>query len=288
MIKKGIILAGGTGTRLSPITKSTNKQLIPLYDKPMIFYSLSTLMLANIREILIIVNKGKTNSFKELLGNGSRFGVKIIYKEQLRPIGIPDAFNVGKSFIKKSNVCLILGDNFFYGSGLTGILEQAIRFNEGCQIFLKDVPNPENYGVAYLKKKKIINIIEKPNNAKSSKAITGLYFFDNKVTSFLKFLKKSKRGELEITDLIKLYKKTNHLNFTAFGRGVVWSDVGKIDDLYNVSNYIASTEKVQEIKIACLEEIALKKKWINRFQVKKNINFYGNNSYSNYLKKLIK
>ena len=288
MINKGIILAGGTGTRLSPITKSTNKQLIPLYDKPLIFYSLSTLMLANIREILIIVNKGKTKSFKELLGNGSRFGVKIIYKEQLRPIGIPDAFNVGKSFIKKSNVCLILGDNFFYGSGLTGILEQAIRFNQGCQIFLKDVPNPENYGVAYLKKKKIINIIEKPNNAKSSKAITGLYFFDNKVTSFLKFLKKSKRGELEITDLIKLYKKTNHLNFTEFGRGIVWSDVGKIDDLYNISNYIASTEKVQEIKIACLEEIALKKKWINKLQVKKNINFYGNNSYSNYLKKLIK
>ena len=288
MIKKGIILAGGTGSRLSPITKSINKQLIPVYDKPLIFYSLSVLMLANIREILIIVNKGKIKFFKELLGNGFRYGIKIIYKEQSKPVGIPDAFNIGKSFIKKSNVCLILGDNFFYGSGLTGTLIQAKKFNQGCQIFLKDVPNPESYGVAFLKKNKILDIVEKPINSKSSKAITGLYFFDNKVIELFKILKKSNRGEIEITDLIKLYQKTNNLSFIELGRGIVWSDVGKIDDLYNVSNYVASTEKVQQIKIACLEEIALKKKWIKSSQVKKNISFYGNNPYSNYLKKLIK
>jgi len=287
MINKGIILAGGTGSRLSPITKSINKQLIPIYDKPLIFYPISTLMLSNIREILIIVNKGKIKLFNTLLGNGSKFGIKIKYKEQNKPVGIPDAFNIGASFIKKSNVSLILGDNFFYGSGLSGLLEFANNFDKGCRIFLKDVPNPESYGVAFLKNKKILNIKEKPRNPLSSKAITGLYFFDNDVIKLTKHLKKSKRGELEITDLIKIYKKRTQLNFTELGRGVIWSDVGKIDDLYNIGNYVASTEKVQGTKIACLEEIALNKKWISKTQIKKNITFYGNNPYSNYLKKLI-
>lgn len=219
MINKGIILAGGTGSRLSPITKSINKQLIPIYDKPMIFYPISTLMLSNIREILIIVNKGKIKLFKNLLGNGSKFGIKIKYKEQNKPLGIPDAFNIGASFIKKSNVSLILGDNFFYGSGLSGLLEVANDFIDGCKIFLKDVTNPENYGVAYLKNNKIAKVKEKPKNTLSSKAITGLYFFDNKVIKLTKQIKKSKRGELEIIDIIKIYKKKKTAKFCRIGKG---------------------------------------------------------------------
>ena len=286
MIKKGIILAGGSGTRLSPLTKAVNKQLLPVYDKPMIFYPLSILMLANIREILMIVNPGQIENFKNLLGDGKRYGIQIKYKIQNKPRGLSDAFIIGKDFIKKDNVALILGDNFFYGQSLTNKLEKSLSHNTGARIFLKEVKKPENYGVAKITKNKIEKIIEKPKKFVSNYAITGLYFFDNKVCKYAKTLKPSRRGEIEITDLLEIYKKKHNLSFEHIGRGAIWSDAGKIDDLTNVSTYVESVEKVQGIKIACLEEISLFKKWINKNKIQENINFYGNCEYSNYLKKL--
>ena len=286
MIKKGIILAGGSGTRLSPLTKAVNKQLLPINDKPMIFYPLSVMMLANIKDILLIVNPGQINSFKNLLGNGSRLGININYKIQNKPRGLPDAFILGENFINGDNVALILGDNFFYGQNLTKTLEKSSTHSKGAKIFLKDVTNPENYGVTKIKKNKIQNIVEKPKTFVSNKAITGLYFFDKNVCKFSKELKPSKRGELEITDLIKKYKKLNQLKFEIIGRGAIWSDAGKIKDLNNISNYVKSVEEVQNIKIACLEEISLIKKWINKKDIIEIIKFYGNCEYSNYLKKL--
>ena len=284
MIKKGIILAGGSGTRLSPLTKSVNKQLLPIHDKPMIFYPLSVLMLANIRDILMIVNPGQIENFKALLGDGSKYGIKINYKIQNKPRGLPEAFILGKSFINNENVALILGDNFFYGQSLTKKLEKSSNHKSGATIFLKEVASPKNYGVAKITKGKIEKIIEKPKKFISKNAITGLYFFDKNVCEYAKKLRPSKRGELEITDLIKKYKKIRKLNFELIGRGAIWSDAGKIDDLSNVSNYVKSVEKVQGIKIACLEEIAIKKKWIDKNRIKKNIKFYGNCDYSIYLK----
>ena len=287
MIKKGIILAGGTGTRLSPLTKSVNKQLLPIHDKPMIFYPLSIMMLANIRKILMIVNPGQINNFKTLLGDGSRYGINITYKIQDKPRGLPDAFVLGKSFINNENVALILGDNFFYGQSLTQKLEKSKKHKSGATIFLKEVSTPENYGVAKISNQKIEKIIEKPKKFVSRNAITGLYFFDKNVSSYSSKLKKSSRGELEITDLIKEYKKRNKLKYELIGRGAIWSDAGKIEDLSNVTNYVKSVEKVQGIKIACLEEISLLKKWINKDKIKENIKFYGNCEYSSYLKSII-
>ena len=286
MIKKGIILAGGSGTRLSPLTKAVNKQLLPIHDKPMIFYPLSVMMLANIRNILIIVNPGQIENFKNLLGDGSRFGVKINYKIQLKPKGLPDAFNLGKKFIGNDNVALILGDNFFYGQSLTQKLEKSSKHKIGATVFLKEVTEPENFGVAKIYKNRIERIVEKPKNFISKNAITGLYFFDKNVSKYAAKLKPSKRGELEITDLLNQYKKTKKLKFELIGRGAIWSDAGKIEDLSNISNYVRSIEKVQRIKIACLEEIALSKKWITKKNILQNLKFYGNNEYSNYLKKL--
>ena len=287
MIKKGIILAGGFGTRLSPLTKSVNKQLLPIHDKPMIYYPLSILMLANIKDILMIVNPGQVSNFKNLLGDGSRYGINISYKIQSKPRGLPDAFNLGKEFIKKENVALILGDNFFYGQSLTNTFQKLSNHKVGATIFLKEVDKPENYGVAKIKKKKVISISEKPKKFLSNKAITGLYFFDKKVCEYTSKLKPSKRGELEITDLINEYKKKKKLKYQLIGRGAIWSDAGKIEDLSNVSNYVRSVEKVQGIKIACLEEISFLKKWIDKKIIKQNIKFYGNCEYSNYLKKII-
>ena len=287
MIKKGIILAGGSGTRLSPLTKSVNKQLLPINDKPMIFYPLSIMMLSNIKKILMIVNPGQIDNFKNLLGDGSKYGIEISYKIQDKPRGLPDAFNLGKNFINKDNVALILGDNFFYGQSLTKKLEKSFTHKNGATIFLKEVSRPENYGVAKIKKNKIEKIIEKPKKFISNKAITGLYFFDKNVSEYTRKLKKSKRGELEITDLIKEYKKKNKLKYEFIGRGAIWSDAGKMEDLNNVSNYVRSVEKVQGLKIACLEEISLMKGWINKSKIKQNIKFYGNCEYSEYLKKII-
>ena len=286
MINKGIILAGGSGTRLSPLTKAVNKQLLPIYDKPLIFYPLSILMLANIKNILMIVNPGQIENFKSLLGDGKRFGIKIQYKIQKKPKGLADAFILGKNFIKNDNVALILGDNFFYGQSLTDKLEKSLAHDSGARIFLKNVKTPENFGVAKIINNKIKKIVEKPKKFISNYAITGLYFFDNKVVNYAKQLRPSKRGEIEITDILNIYKDNESLHYEHIGRGAIWSDAGKIEDMTNVSAFVQSVEKVQSIKIACLEEIALSKKWINKKQLLKNITFYGNCDYSNYLKKL--
>ena len=286
MIKKGIILAGGSGSRLSPLTKATNKQLLPIYDKPLIFYPLSILMLANIKNILMVVNPGQIENFQKLLGDGKRYGINIQYKIQNKPRGLADAFILGRRFIKNDNVALILGDNFFYGQSLTSKLEKSLIHNNGARIFLKKVTKPENFGVAKISKNIIKKIIEKPKKIISNYAITGLYFFDNEVCKYAKKLKPSRRGELEITDLLNIYKKEKKLNFEYIGRGAIWSDAGKIDDMRNISTFVQSVEKVENIKIACLEEIALSKKWINKKKISKNIKFYGNCEYSNYLKKL--
>ena len=286
MIKKGIILAGGTGTRLSPLTKSVNKQLLPLYDKPLIFYPLSILMLAGIKNVLIIVNNGQEKNFFNILGNGKRYGINIKYKVQKKPRGIADAFILGKNFIKKDNVALILGDNFFYGQSLTTKLLKAKSHKSGATVFLKTVRNPESFGVAVIKKLQISKIVEKPKKFISNQAITGLYFFDNKVVQIASKVKPSKRNELEITDVLKSYQSKNNLNYEEIGRGAIWSDAGKIKDLTNLSNFVHSVEKVQNVKIACLDEIALNQKWISREQLKNNITFYGNCDYSDYLKLL--
>jgi glucose-1-phosphate thymidylyltransferase len=289
MINKGIILAGGAGTRMSPLTKAVNKQLLPLYDKPLIFYPLSILMLAGIRDILIIVNKGQRYQFEKILPENNNLGVKIQYKEQIKPGGLPEAFTIGEKFIGKSNVALILGDNFFYGQSLTYKLKENIFLKSGAKIFLHPVINPSLYGVAGVdKKNRVLNIVEKPKKPKSNYAVTGLYFFDNKVINLSKKLKLSKRGELEITDLLNIYLKKNKLKAELIGRGGTWLDAGSIVDFYKASNFIGTIESRQGLKIACLEEIALTKKWINKKNINNSIKFYGKCDYSNYLKKLIK
>ncbi len=288
MIKKGIILAGGMGTRMSPLTKAVNKQLLPLYDKPLIYYPLSVLMLAGIRNILIIVNKGQLYQFKKILPEKNNLGIKIQYKEQTKPNGLPDAFLVGEKFIEKDNIALILGDNFFYGQSLTKILQKNISIKSGAKIFLHPVKNPNLYGVATINKnKKVINLVEKPKKTKSNLAITGLYFFDNKVIQYSKSLKPSKRKELEIVDLLKKYKKNNKLKAELIGRGGTWLDTGNIQDFYNASNYISAIENRQGLKIACIEEISLNRNWINKKNVRDAIKFYGNCEYSRYLKSII-
>lgn len=287
MIKKGIILAGGLGTRMSPLTKSVNKQLLPLYDKPLIFYPLSVLMLAGIKNILIIVNRGQLNQFRKILPEKNHLGIKIHYKEQLKPEGLPQAFTIGEKFIGSDNVSLILGDNFFYGQSLTKNLKQNMNFKKGARIFLHPVVNPNLYGVATIdKKKQVIKLIEKPKKTKSNLAVTGLYFFDNDVVEFTKRLKPSKRKELEIVDLLNIYRKKRRLKADFIGRGGSWLDTGSIDDFNDASNFISTIEKRQGLKIACLEEIALSNNWIKKKDLIKSIQFYGNCEYSKYLKKL--
>jgi glucose-1-phosphate thymidylyltransferase len=288
MITKGIILAGGMGTRMSPLTKAVNKQLLPLYDKPLIFYPLSVLMLAGIQNFLIIVNKGQLNQFRKILPEKNNLGIKIEYKEQLKPAGLPQAFTIGEKFIGRDNVSLILGDNFFYGQSLTKILRRNISFKSGAKIFLHPVKNPHLYGVATLNnKKRVIKLLEKPNKTKSNLAVTGLYFFDNKVVQYTKKLRPSKRGELEIIDLLNIYKRKSKLNAELIGRGGAWLDTGNVKDYYDASNFISTIENRQGLKIACLEEIALKNKWIDSKNIKNSILFYGNCDYSKYLKSLI-
>ena len=288
MIKKGIILAGGHGTRMSPLTKAVNKQLLPIYDKPLIYYPLSILMLAGIKNILLIVNKGQLHQFKKILSDGKRFGVKISYIEQNYPKGLPDAFLLGESFIGKDNVVLILGDNFFYGQSLTMKLKKCIQMKSGCKVLLHPVKKPELYGVANIKKgNKIHSLKEKPKKPKSNLAVTGLYFFDKNVVKYSKSLKPSKRGELEITDLLEKYRKKNKLSAEYLGRGGAWLDTGSIDDFYETSSFVSAMENRQGLKIACLEEIALKNRWINKKKIKEAVNFYGNCIYSQYLKKLV-
>ena len=287
MIKKGIILSGGKGTRMSPLTKAVNKQLLPIYDKPLIFYPLSILMLAKIRDILIVVNKGQLGQYKKILPDGKNLGIKITYVEQDKPRGLPDAFILGEKFIGKQNVSLILGDNFFYGQFLTKKLQECVKLKKGAKVFLHRVSNPEKYGVAKVKKNKIFFIKEKPKKFISDLAITGLYFFDNSVVKYSKNLKPSKRGELEITDLLNFYRKKSKLSADLIGRGGAWLDTGSISDFYKTSNFVSAIENRQGFKIACLEEIAYLNKWINKKDINNSIKFYGNCEYSNYLRKLI-
>jgi len=288
MVEKGIILAGGKGTRMSPLTKAVNKQLLPIYDKPLIFYPLSILMLAKIKDILIIVNKGQLEQYKKIIPNGNNLGIKITYKEQATPKGLPDAFILGEKFIGKSNVALILGDNFFYGQNLSTNLINSAKLEKGAKVLLHKVNNPELFGVAKINNKnKIILIKEKPKKKLSDLAITGLYFFDNKVIEYSKKLKPSKRGEIEIVDLLNKYKTTNNLYADFLGRGGAWLDTGSMDDYYKTSAFVSAVENRQGLKIACLEEIALNNKWINKSHIVKSIRFYGNCDYSKYLAKLI-
>ena len=287
MIRKGIILSGGSGTRLRPLTFASNKQLLPIYDKPMIYYPLSVLMLANIRNILIITNPEDLNIYKKLLGNGSEIGIEITYEVQKKPAGLPDAFIVGEKFIQNDNVALILGDNFFYGARFSEELNSFKKFKSGAHVYLHTVSNPEFYGVAILKKNKIYNLVEKPKKFIADLAITGLYLFDKQVSLFSKELKNSKRNELEITDLLKKYLRIKKLKYTKFGRGFAWLDSGNPDDLFKTSEYVSTIENRQGIKIACLEEIAYNKQWITKNDIKNKIKIYGLCHYSDYLKKII-
>ena len=289
MIKKGILLAGGFGTRMSPLTKAVNKQLLPIYDKPLIFYPLSILMLAGIKDILIIVNKGQLSQFKKILPEGKNLGIKITFELQKYPKGLPEAFIIGEKFIGKNNVALILGDNFFYGQNLTKKLKECTRLKSGAKTFLHPVSNPSRYGVIKLNKKnRVLKIIEKPKKYISNLAITGLYFFDNKVIKYSKSLRPSKRKEIEIVDLLKKYNKKNKLSAEFIGRGGAWLDAGSIDDFYEASSFVSTIENRQGLKIACLEEIAFSNGWINKKQIMSAIKFYGKCNYSNYLRNLVK
>ena len=287
MIKKGIILAGGKGTRMSPLTKAVNKQLLPIHDKPLIFYPLSILMLAGIKDILIIVNKGQLSQYKKIIPDGKNYGIKIEYLEQKNPNGLPEAFILGEKFINNQNVCLILGDNFFYGQNLSKILQNCSKLKNGAKVLLHRVNNPESFGVAKVLGKKIKSIKEKPKKFLSDLAITGLYFFDKKVCNYAKKLKPSKRGELEIVDLLNFYLRNKKLSAELIGRGGAWLDTGSIEDFYKTSAFVSAIENRQGFKIACLEEIAFNNKWINKKQLENAIMFYGNCSYSDYIKKLI-
>ena len=288
MIKKGIILAGGKGTRMSPLTKAINKQLLPIFDKPLIFYPLSILMLSKIKDILIIVNKGELSQYKKIIPNGKNLGIKITYAEQSEPRGLPDAFIIGEKFIGSDNVALILGDNFFYGQNLTTQLLNYKKLKKGAKIILHKVKKPDQYGVAKINKKyKVTHIKEKPKKFISDLAITGLYFFDNLVCKYSKLLKPSKRGELEIVDLINKYKKKGNLKASLLGRGGAWLDTGSIDDFYKTSAFVSAIEKRQGLKVACIEEIALSNGWINEREINNQIKFYGKCEYSEYLKNLI-
>ena len=288
MIKKGILLAGGFGTRMSPLTKAVNKQLLPIYDKPLIFYPLSILMLAKIKDILIVVNKGQLTQFKKILPEGKNLGIKINYAEQKYPRGLPEAFTIGENFIGRNNIALILGDNFFYGQNLTEKLKYCTKLKSGAKIFIHPVSNPSQYGVVKINSKnKILKIIEKPKKYLSNLAITGLYFFDNNVIKYTRSLKPSKRNELELVDILKKYNKKNKLSAEWIGRGGAWLDTGSIKDFYDASSFVSALENRQGLKIACLEEIAYTNHWIKNKQIKSAIKFYGKSDYSNYLKKLV-
>ena len=284
---KGIILAGGSGTRLYPLTKVTSKQLLPVYDKPLIYYPLSTLMLAGIREILIISTEIDIDRFKALLGDGSKYGLSISYKVQKRPEGLAQAFIIGEDFIGEDSCAMVLGDNIFYGSGFTKMLKHAARQTKGATIFGYYVDDPRRFGVVEFDTKgKVISIEEKPQNPKSNYCITGLYFYDSKVVDIAKKIKPSKRGELEITDINKIYLESNELEVLTLGRGFAWIDAGTIDALSEASEFIRIIEKKQGIKIAAIEEIAFKNKCIDKEQLIELSNLYKNTDYGEHLKKV--
>lgn len=284
---KGIILAGGSGTRLYPITRSISKQIIPVYDKPMIYYPLSVLMLAGIRDILIISTPNDIGLYEHLLSDGSQLGIKISYKIQPSPDGLAQAFILGDEFIGDDNVCMILGDNIFYGGSFRGVLENAASLEDGAIVFGYYVNDPERYGVVEFDETgKVISIEEKPEKPKSNYAVTGLYFYSNDVIQKAKNLKPSKRGELEITDLNKLYLNENRLNVKLLGRGFAWLDTGTHDSLLQASNFIATIEQRQGLKVSCIEEIAYKKGFISKEQLLELAQPLSKNQYGEYLLRL--
>jgi len=282
---KGIILAGGSGSRLYPITQSISKHLIPIYDKPMIYYPLSVLMLAGIREILIVSTPEHLNLYKIILGDGSRVGLKIFYKVQTEPRGLPDAFIIGEEFIAGEKVALILGDNLFFGQGFTPILNEASSLKEGATIFGYYVNNPKEFGVVEFDKNGgVISLEEKPNNPKSNYAIPGLYFCDGEVVNIAKALEPSPRGEFEITDLLKEYLKKEKLRVQLLGRGFAWLDTGTFDGLLEASNFVRTIQKRQGLYIACIEEIAYNRGFITRHELQKIADAMSNTDYGKYLK----
>ena len=285
---KGIVLAGGSGTRLYPSTMTVSKQLLPVYDKPMVYYPISVLMLAGIREILIISTPHDLPNFKTLLGDGSQFGVKFSYKEQPSPDGLAQAFVLGEEFIGNDDVALILGDNIFYGAGFSAQLKNAVKSAKEKQeatVFGYLVKDPERFGVVEFDENgKAVSIEEKPTEPKSNYAVTGLYFYDNSVIEKAKSLKPSKRGELEITDLNRIYLEKGKLNVEKFGRGFAWLDTGTHNSLLKAGQYVQTIEENQGIKIACLEEVAIRMGYLNKDEILENISGYKNNEYYNYIK----
>lgn len=286
---KGIILAGGSGTRLYPVTKAISKQMIPIYDKPMIYYPLSILMLAGIKEILIISTARDVLVFQELLGNGNELGLSISYEIQESPKGLAEAFIIGEEFINNDSVALILGDNLFYGHGFTGMLEKAVKNNAGATIFGYYVKNPKDFGVVELDSDgKVLSLEEKPKNPKSNYAIPGIYFYDNSVIEKAKAVLPSERGELEITSINEMYLKENSLNVISLGRGMAWLDTGTFDGLLEASNFVKTIQTRQGIMIACLEEIAYNKGWIDDIQLLERSKSLEKTSYGEYLLSLLK
>jgi len=281
---KGIILAGGSGTRLYPITMVTSKQLLPVYDKPMVFYPLSTLMLAGIRDILIISTPTDLPNYKKLFGDGSSYGVRLSYKEQPSPDGLAQAFILGKEFIGDDTCAMILGDNIFYGNGLAELLKKAAARTEGATIFGYYVEDPERFGVAgFDENGKVVSLVEKPKDPPSNYAVTGLYFYDNKVAEYASSLKPSARGELEITDLNRIYLEKGNLNVELLGRGYAWLDTGTVDSLLEASSYVSVIENRQGTKIAALEEIAYNNGWIDVETLKEAARRYGKSPYGKHL-----
>lgn len=286
---KGIILAGGKGTRLLPMTSFLPKQLLPIYDKPMIYYPISVLMLAGIRDILIICKSEDSLTFQNLLGDGSRFGINFSYCIQENPNGLAEAFILGEDFVSKdSRTALILGDNIFYGQNFTGLLRDAVNKKDGATIFGYKVMDPTRYGVVEINENlKPVKIEEKPKAPKSNIAITGLYFYDSEVIEISKSISPSPRGELEISDINSRYLEEKKLEVTMLGRGFTWLDTGTHDSLLEASHFVQTIENSQGFKIACLEEIALQNKWINTEAIEKNLHYYGNTKYGQYLNKLL-
>ncbi len=284
---KGIILAGGSGTRLYPLTMAMSKQMLPIYDKPMIFYPLSILMLAGIKEILIISTPHDLPNFKKLLDDGSDYGIKLSYEEQPSPDGLAQAFIIGEKFIGSDDVAMVLGDNIFFGNGLTEMLKDAASNKNGATVFGYYVNDPERFGVVeFDENNRAISLVEKPTEPKSNYAVTGLYFYDNRVVEFAKNLKPSDRGELEITDLNKIYLEKNELNVKLLGRGFAWLDTGTVDSMSQASEFIRIVEERQNIKVAALEEIAFNQGWISKDQLLVSANRYGKSPYGQYLKKV--